>query len=269
MKPPFVFLLCDWFMLLLSGLTVPAISLNVSPNRQQFFTGESVSIGCGEAQNPAGWKLKRISLVNTEMCGSFGNLHGSSCTISYLSPLADEGVYWCEHANGKRSIKVTITVSARPFIMEIPALPVLTGSSVTLRCRNRNGFLTPSHFFKFGRHRSPITTAPTGEFTISNIQQSDEGFYWCSNNSTDSPSSRLNVKDSSSLASASPMFRLICHLVVISPYCASTGLMVSIYCCRKKGKTPPVTVEMGQDAESDQGWRSENVNADVTTEHDF
>lgn len=82
----------------------------------------------------------------------------------------------------------------RPFIMEIPALPVMAGSDVTLRCRNRYGSTIPVNFFKFGRHSAPIRAAPEGEFTISNVQQSDEGFYWCSTGQTESPSSRLNVR---------------------------------------------------------------------------
>lgn len=88
----------------------------------------------------------------------------------------------------------SLCCSDRPFIMEIPALPVTAGSDITLRCRNRNGSAIPVHFFKFGRHSTPIRDAPEGEFTISNVQQSDEGFYWCSAGQTTSPSSMLSVR---------------------------------------------------------------------------
>lgn len=73
--------------------------------------------------------------------------------------------------------------------MEIPALPVMTGSKVTLRCRNKNGLPVPVNFFKFGRHDTPIRAAPEGEFTIKEVQPSDEGFYWCSTGQSKSPSS--------------------------------------------------------------------------------
>lgn len=91
------------------------VSLNVSPNRQQFFTGESVRVSCEEEESSSGWKLKRISVVQTETCGTegFGRLNGSSCIISDLSPLTDRGVYWCENWSEQRSIKVVITVSGR------------------------------------------------------------------------------------------------------------------------------------------------------------
>ncbi|XP_045904312.1 uncharacterized protein LOC123970346 [Micropterus dolomieu] len=234
MKAPSGSLLLDFAMLLASGLTVSAISLNVSPNRQQFFTRESVSLTCEGEESSDGWTLKRISVVKTEKCGAargFGRRNGSSCIVSDLSPLSDRGVYWCEHRSGQRSIKVTITVSDRPFIMEIPALPVMAGSDVTLRCRSRNGSTIPVNFFKFGRHSTPIGAAPEGEFPIRNVQQSDEGFYWCSTGQTESPSSRLNVRappptDSTSLISASALVRLLCHLVVISLHHISVGLMV-------------------------------------------
>ncbi len=97
-------------------LLFSSVSLNVSPNRQQFFTGESVSLSCEEEEGSVGWTLKRLSVVQTETCGAtkgFGRLNGSSCIVSDLSPLLDRGIYWCEHCSGQRSIKVTITVSGR------------------------------------------------------------------------------------------------------------------------------------------------------------
>lgn len=96
------------------------VSLNVSPNRQQFFTRESVSLTCEGEESSDGWTLKRISVVKTEKCGAargFGRRNGSSCIVSDLSPLSDRGVYWCEHRSGQRSIKVTITVSGRRSIL--------------------------------------------------------------------------------------------------------------------------------------------------------
>ncbi|XP_038588795.1 roundabout homolog 1-like [Micropterus salmoides] len=279
MKAPSVSLHLDLAVLLVSGLTISAISLNVSPNRQQFFTRESVSLTCGEEESSDGWTLKRISVVKTEKCGAaqgFGRRNGSSCIVSDLSPLSDRGVYWCEHRSGQRSIKVTITVSDRPFIMEIPALPVIAGSDVTLRCRSRNGSTIPVNFFKYGRHSTPIGAAPEGEFTIRNVQQSDEGFYWCSTGQTESPSSKLNVRappppPTNSPSLISTLIRVLCHLVVIILYCICTCLMMSTCCCRKKGKTPTVTMEMTQCIESGQGLPNICVDdtADVTTEHDF
>lgn len=70
----------------------------------------------------------------------------------------------------------------------------MAGSDVTLSCRNRSGFAVPVNFYKFGKHISPIGASTAGEFTISNVQQCDEGFYWCSTYQAASPSSRLSVR---------------------------------------------------------------------------
>lgn len=94
----------------------PPVSLNVSPNRQQFFSGESVRLSCEKDGNSAGWTLKRISFIRTETCEAdegFGTLNGSTCIISDLSLSSGQGVYWCEHHSGQRSTTITITVSGR------------------------------------------------------------------------------------------------------------------------------------------------------------
>ncbi|KAM8748313.1 roundabout homolog 2-like [Acanthopagrus schlegelii] len=285
MKASSVALLLDLAVLLVSGLAVSAISLNVSPNRQQFFSGESVRLSCEKHGNSAGWTLKRISFIRTETCEAdegFGTLNGSTCIISDLSLSSGQGVYWCEHHSGQRSTTITITVSERPFIMEIPALPVMAGSDVTLRCRDRHGSTVPVNFFKFGRHTAPFKAAPNGEFTIRNVQQSDEGYYWCSTDQTTSPSSKLSVRaaslpptNSSAPLSASPLVKLLCHLVAISPYCVSTGLMVSICCCRKTGSNRAWNSELQQNSPptlTSGTVTMEMVNEhadDITTVHNF
>lgn len=95
----------------------PPVSLNVSPNRQQFFSGESVRLSCEkDGGNSTGWMLKRISFIRTETCEAdegFGRLSGSTCIISNLSLSSGQGVYWCEHHSGQRSTTITITVSGR------------------------------------------------------------------------------------------------------------------------------------------------------------
>uniref|UniRef100_A0AAZ1XPC4 Ig-like domain-containing protein n=1 Tax=Oreochromis aureus TaxID=47969 RepID=A0AAZ1XPC4_OREAU len=58
----------------------------------------------------------------------------------------------------------------------IPALPVRTGSDVTLHCRERSGD-TAAAFFSFnGRH---VGSDFKSELIITNIQQFHEGFYSC------------------------------------------------------------------------------------------
>ncbi|GLD46299.1 uncharacterized protein AKAME5_002950300 [Lates japonicus] len=93
---------------LLSGLTVSAVSLNVSPNRLQFFIGESISLRCEGQVVSDGQTVKRTRGGQTEDCGPAG----SSCIISDLSS-SDSGVYWCEDRAGQRRDEVNITVISR------------------------------------------------------------------------------------------------------------------------------------------------------------
>ncbi|KAK2863613.1 hypothetical protein Q5P01_003146 [Channa striata] len=104
-------------VLVLSGLTLAEVFVNVSPNRAQFFTGESVSLSCDGVQGSAEWTLKRGRNKKNETCGpvkkDFGLFDGSSCIMSNLSPESDSGSYWCEDGAGQKSPKVDIHVSVR------------------------------------------------------------------------------------------------------------------------------------------------------------
>ncbi|XP_050924727.1 Fc receptor-like protein 2 isoform X2 [Lates calcarifer] len=203
MKTPSVSLLLGVSVLLLSGLTVSAVSLNVSPNRLQFFEGESVSLRCEGQVVSDGQTVKRTRGGQTEDCGpagsGFGRFDGFSCIISGLS-VSDSGGYWCEDRDGQRRDEVSISVFLKddhPFILEIPALPVMTGSDVTLRCRSDSNNRPTVFFYKDG---VLLGSGPDGELPLSKVQQSHEGLYWCS---TDlygsSPQSRLRVRDSSAI----------------------------------------------------------------------
>ncbi|XP_044198383.1 low affinity immunoglobulin gamma Fc region receptor II-like isoform X2 [Thunnus albacares] len=201
MKSSSVRLLLGVSVLLLSGPTVSAVSLSVRPNLQQFFRDSKLTLRCDEeGQTADGLMVKRTAGGKTEQCGSvgnnqqnFGRIENSSCIISNLLP-SDSGVYWCENSSGKISEHINITVTGGQLILEVPALPVLTGSDVTLRCRFRDGSTRPVNLLKNGEHSR---AGPTGEFNISNVQQSDEGFYSCSVDITaESPRSRLRVKAS-------------------------------------------------------------------------
>ncbi|XP_026188783.1 uncharacterized protein LOC113145851 isoform X4 [Mastacembelus armatus] len=184
-------------VLLLSELTVSAVSLGLSPNLQQFFSGDSVSLSCVEdGQTGGGWTVKRTRGNQTEDCGAAGSGSGSSCILSSVSP-SDSGLYWCGTSSGLSSDWINISVSDGPFILEIPALPVLTGSDVTLCCRARNASTVEADLHKNGEF-----VAAGGNFTIRKVQQSDEGLYWCHIDlSGSSPQSRLRVKVSAALGS--------------------------------------------------------------------
>ncbi|XP_056224966.1 uncharacterized protein LOC130164322 isoform X1 [Seriola aureovittata] len=271
MKTPPVSLLLG-VCVLLSGQTVSAVSLNVSPNLQQFFIEDSVSLSCiGGGQTggqtvgqTGGQTVKRTSGGQTGDCGSgFGTSDGSSCRVSGLSQ-SDSGVYWCETSSGETSLQVNISVTLKdgPFILEIPALPVMTGSDVTLRCRNKDGSTRAAYFLKNGIHTGDRVKVQ--ELSISRVQESDEGFYSCS---TDlfgpSPQSWLRVRAPPPPPSVS-VSRLLCHLVAVCPYCVCTVLMVSMCCSRKTGRRPAVSMEMTLCVEE-----YDDLTADVITEREL
>ncbi|XP_026225246.1 low affinity immunoglobulin gamma Fc region receptor II-b-like [Anabas testudineus] len=211
----FVILLHGVSVLLLSGLTVSAVSLNLSPNRLQFFSGDPVSLSCVEDGQTVDGTVKRTRGGQTEDCGApgsgFGRFTGSSCIISELLQ-SDSGVYWCETSSGRSRDQINFTVSGGELILEIPALPVVTGSDVTLRCRNRNDETVAAYFFI-----NRILSGSGSEFILSRVQPSDEGLYSCSTDTLgESPQSWLRVRDPPPTTSAPPSTTL-CSSTLTSP----------------------------------------------------
>ncbi|XP_039464355.1 uncharacterized protein LOC120437855 isoform X1 [Oreochromis aureus] len=192
-----VLLLHGVCVLLLSAPTVSAVSLSVSPNLQQVFSGSSsVYLSCvDDGQTADGWTVKRTRGGLTEDCGAaagFGRLLGSYCVVDLSAP---SETFWCEDSSGQQSDRVSFSVQSdttdEGVILEIPALPVRTGSDVILRCRQRNGATVKAYFFIKG-----ISVGPKPEHIITNITQADEGLYSCSTDEGGkSPQSSLRVRD--------------------------------------------------------------------------
>ncbi|KAK2863598.1 hypothetical protein Q5P01_003131 [Channa striata] len=171
------------------------VSVNVTPSLQQFFTnGPYISVTCVEdGQTVDDWMVMRTIENKTVECGGscadFDRFIVSYCSLAFY--LNFTGVYWCESKSGLKSDQVTITLTDEHLILEIPALPVVTGSDVTLRCKNRKDGTVSANFFKDGI----LVGDKVQEFTISKVQQSDEGLYSCSTDETgSSPQSRLRVR---------------------------------------------------------------------------
>uniref|UniRef100_A0A3B3IC19 Ig-like domain-containing protein n=1 Tax=Oryzias latipes TaxID=8090 RepID=A0A3B3IC19_ORYLA len=200
------------------------------PSRSQFFRGESVTLKC-EDHSSAGWTLRRNTTEETRtLCGSeWGSADGSSCRISYLLP-SDSGVYWCEsRGGGASSISVNISVSGGSVILQSPVLPVMEGHDLTLSCQSQTPPSKPSAaFYKDG---SLIRTEPTGHMTLQHVSRSDEGLYKCHISAHgESPSSWISVS-----APPPALFRVLLHLLVISPFFISTLLLVSLCPQRASG----------------------------------
>ncbi|XP_076738447.1 uncharacterized protein LOC112431961 [Maylandia zebra] len=195
MKTPCVSLLLGVCVLLLSAPTVSAVSLSVSPNLQQVFSGSLVSLSCvDDGQTADGWTVKRSRGGLTEDCGAaagFGRLLGSFCVVDLSAP---SETFWCEDSSGQQSDSVSFSVQSdttdKAVILEIPALPVRTGSDVILRCRQRNGDTVRAYFYIKGS-----SVGPKREHIITNITQADEGLYCSTDQGAKSPQSSLRVRD--------------------------------------------------------------------------
>ncbi|XP_030266402.1 Fc receptor-like protein 5 isoform X1 [Sparus aurata] len=222
--------------------------LRMNPDKSQFYRYDNIILTCQDHWNTTGWTVRRKTPEGgvrtcSSSWGSLSSSSSSSCTVGNIYP-TDSGVYWCESADGKTSNAVNITITDRLVLLESPGLPVLEGATVTLRCRaETNSSGLRFDFFKDGL---AVSINSTGEMIIHSASKSDEGLYKCSiHEGEESLSNWLAVGASrppppSSEASSSNS-RLICHLVVGTPYLLSTVLLGLIYRDRKRGQQAALT----------------------------
>ncbi|XP_059210497.1 low affinity immunoglobulin gamma Fc region receptor II-like [Centropristis striata] len=177
---------------LLNTLTSDAAFLRITPDRQQHFQYESVSLHCDGTADSTRITGTRNTEEFIPLCDIKRTSKGSSCKIERIYP-ADSGEYWCETGGGERSNRVNITVADGSVILESPVLPVMEGESVTLSCRNKTTSTNLSaDFFKDGHL---IMESSSAETTIQNVSKSDEGLYKCSiSGGGESPESWLAVR---------------------------------------------------------------------------
>ncbi|KAM3591120.1 uncharacterized protein V6R79_022733 [Siganus canaliculatus] len=215
-------------------ITVTAV-LRVLPNKAQFFQYESVSLSCGQQRN---WSVKRNTSKNISEDCSSDEISEPDCYIDALYP-SDSGVYWCESAAGECSEIINITVTGGLVILESPVHPVVEGDNVTLGCRQKT--TSSSNFTaQFYRDGLLIGSSSTGTLTISSVSRDDQGLYMCSvSGGGPSPDAWLIVRAVSDIvdpeapdprsAPGMSIFRLICHVVVGTPYLVVTIILGLIY----------------------------------------
>ncbi|XP_070849823.1 low affinity immunoglobulin gamma Fc region receptor II-like [Chaetodon trifascialis] len=157
---------------------VDSVSLQVIPNKLQFFEFESLMFHCEGFSDSTGLKFVHKAKGGIPSCkpGSKLTSTGLSCTQNSLYP-EDSGEYWCEDGGGKRSNSINITVTAGSVILESPVLPVMEGDVVTLRCRNKmSPSILTADFYKDGLL---ISSSSTEWMIIPSVSRSDEGLYKC------------------------------------------------------------------------------------------
>ncbi|KAM3590929.1 uncharacterized protein V6R79_019019 [Siganus canaliculatus] len=176
---------------------IPAAArLDISPNSAQFFKYSEISLKCVE--DSSGWTLTRnTSRQTSETCKPPWGIQGeSSCTIEAAYP-SDTGVYWCQSPQNEVSNTVSITVKVSGLILEVPALPVMEGDNVTLRCSYREkGKEGSSSGFKAAFYQDQVFKGnePAGVKTLSPVTKDHEGLYKCKHpTSGESPESLLTV----------------------------------------------------------------------------
>ncbi|TNM93880.1 hypothetical protein fugu_002056 [Takifugu bimaculatus] len=152
-------------------------TLQVSPNRSQFFQYDNLFLSCDWPGNSSRWTVMRNTSQHTnQACSNHNRGDEPSYYIAALYE-SDSGVYWCQSAAGERSHAINITVTRGPVILESPALPVAEGSNVTLRCRAKTpSASTQADFFKDG---ALVKRSHDGNMTIRSISRAEGGVYKC------------------------------------------------------------------------------------------
>ncbi|KAM4714894.1 uncharacterized protein FYW61_019761 [Anableps anableps] len=201
----------------------PAASLSVSPDREQHFTSESVTLNCGG--NSTAWRVRGFTesgyLSYIENCSTWQLMNGSSCKFG---PWYQKAVYWCEFGSGEFSNAVNITSQYGYLLLVSPAHPVTEGDSVSLSCRLRGQNTLSSVFFY--HNDKVVQNDHRGELKISAVSQSDEGFYKCEHSGKVSPQSWMAVKAVSRQESSSfPV------LLVIGAVCGVVLIVLLLLLC--------------------------------------
>nr|XP_046237400.1 B-cell receptor CD22-like isoform X2 [Scatophagus argus] len=265
--------------LLMKDDSKPAL-LTASPNSIQLFEYDNVTLSCGHTSISQGWKVIRATRnsdgkLSLQSCGTkWGTPTPVGCILK-IAKYPDSGVHWCETSARQRSNPININVADGPVILRSPVLPVTEGDDVTLECLAKKcPTSVPADFYKDG---SLNRTELTRRMTIRRVSRSDAGLYRCSISTCgESKPSWLLVRDGCRkpplpTASGLHMLRVIRYVVVASPYCVSTVLMLSLCCRRPTGGKPPVSMTMRPAKEDDErmGQMHDDVTDDVTTEHHF
>uniref|UniRef100_A0A8C6SPB5 Ig-like domain-containing protein n=1 Tax=Neogobius melanostomus TaxID=47308 RepID=A0A8C6SPB5_9GOBI len=152
------------------AITVPRIV----PSKLQLFIYTSLTVNCeGFFNNMTQWMVLRNVSGQTTPCNTNSSLFGP-CHIPVAYP-EESGEYWCESRDSeRRSQSVYINITAGDVVLESPVRPVMVGDNVTLRCIKRENKKASTEFY-FYKDGAEINTSPTGEMTIHNIAESDQG----------------------------------------------------------------------------------------------
>ncbi|XP_014882369.1 high affinity immunoglobulin epsilon receptor subunit alpha-like, partial [Poecilia latipinna] len=101
----------------------------------------------------------------------------ASCSIQYAFE-SHSGEYWCENHEGEKSRALNISVTGGSVILNASAQPVKEGSTVTLKCIQKD--TEEPHFNDFYKDGVRLGTYyETDMMTFTKVTKSDEGLYKC------------------------------------------------------------------------------------------
>uniref|UniRef100_A0A8C6WHX7 Ig-like domain-containing protein n=1 Tax=Neogobius melanostomus TaxID=47308 RepID=A0A8C6WHX7_9GOBI len=93
-----------------SSTTSASVSLSVSPDRAQHFTGDVITLSCGFNSTDTDWRVQRLyqNKLSTQQCHEYLKTDETSCTFMIFA----EGfnVFWCESGSGEMSNALNISV---------------------------------------------------------------------------------------------------------------------------------------------------------------
>uniref|UniRef100_A0A3Q2CQR8 Ig-like domain-containing protein n=1 Tax=Cyprinodon variegatus TaxID=28743 RepID=A0A3Q2CQR8_CYPVA len=201
----------------------PAVSLTVSPDREQHFTSESVTVNCRENSAERRVRILTAHWSNVSYCTEWGEMNAPTCNISIDWPY--KALYWCELESVQFSNPVNITVENGDLLLVSTIHPVTEGASVTLSCRLRGQNTLSSVFFY--HNDKLVQNDSRGELKISTVSQSDKGFYKCEHSGKASPQSWMAVKGEQIIGGVLIIFLLL--VCCLRPYKGDTFSFFHLY----------------------------------------
>ncbi|KAK2863338.1 hypothetical protein Q5P01_002871 [Channa striata] len=118
-------------------------TLNVHPDKSQFFRYENISLNCAESGTSLNWTVRRNTSTKTSQpcMGSFGDPEESSCILKDAFPI-DSGVYWlkksdegfykCQHPTKGESPQSLLAVTVRAVLTTSPPHPLPPSTSLPI-----------------------------------------------------------------------------------------------------------------------------------------
>uniref|UniRef100_A0A8C6V3I9 Ig-like domain-containing protein n=1 Tax=Neogobius melanostomus TaxID=47308 RepID=A0A8C6V3I9_9GOBI len=154
-----------------------SVSLSVSPDRAQHFTGDVITLSCGFNSTDTDWRVQRLyqNKLSTQQCYEYVKTDETKCAFKRYTESFN--VFWCESGSGEMSNALNISVHSDIILMS-PVRPVTEGQTVSLGCKLKT--VTSSVLlFSFYKNGKVVQNGTKAEFNISAVSRSDEGFYKC------------------------------------------------------------------------------------------